>query len=148
MIAVMGLLTMLLMAMGMAISLGQFQEVPAVEWVRLGETIGREFRAEQVGIKVNLRVQPSVLVVTYSSLLDTKYDLSVQNAEMEKVATYAITNLSRREQMLVDEIQVTRSETHGRGCFRQTYVAHFTLPNPLRRPADRPGYLAPPLNPR
>lgn len=137
-IATMGMLTMLALALGMALSLGQFTEVPAVEWVRVSETIAREFKAEQVSTRINLRSSPSVMTVTYSSLIDTKYDLSVQNAEMENVAKYAITNYKGREQTLVDEIQVTRSETHGSGCFKQTYVAHFTLQNPLRK-ADRMG---------
>ena len=86
----MGLITLLVLAIGMAISLGQFQEVPAVEWIRLSESIAREFKAEHVGIKISLRDVPSRMVVTYSSLVDSKYDLSLQNAEMEKVANFAI----------------------------------------------------------
>jgi len=147
-ISIMGLLTLLVLAVGMAISLSQFQEVPAVEWIRLSESIGREFKAEHVGVKISLRDVPSRMVVTYSSLIDSKYDLSLQNAEMEKVATYAIRNYKGREQSKVDQIEITRSETHGRGCFRQTYVAHFTLPNPLRRTSDLPGFPGTPFDPR
>ena len=134
----MGMLSMLALALGMAISLGQFTEAPAVEWVRVSEGVAREFNAEQVSTRINLRVSPSVMTVSYSSLVDTKYDLSVQNAEMENVAKYAINSYKGREQTMVDEIQITRSETHGSGCFKQTYVAHFTLQNPLRK-ADRMG---------
>jgi hypothetical protein len=147
-ISMMGLLTLLVMSVGMAISLGQFQEVSAVEWVRLSESIARQFKAEHVGIKVNLRTLPSAMIVSYSSLVDSKYNLSLQNAEMESVANYAIKNFKGREQTMVDEIQVTRSETHGRGCFRQTYVAHFTLPNPLRRTIDRAAFPGMPYDPR
>jgi hypothetical protein len=139
MIASMGLITMLVLAAGMAVSLGQFQETPAVEWVRLAESIGQEFKADPVSVKLALRKTPSAMEISYSSLVDSKFDLSLQNAEMERVAGYAIRTYRGREQTLVDEIQITRSETHGRGCFQQTYVAHFTLPNPLRRP-DRPSY--------
>ncbi len=145
-IASMGLITMLLLAAGMAVSLGQFQEIPAVEWVRLAESIGREFKADPVSVKLSLRKTPSAMEIAYSSLVDSKFDLSVQNAEMEKLARYAIKTYKGKEQTLVDEIQITRSETHGRGCFQQTYVAHFTLPNPLRRP-DRPPYPGASFNP-
>ena len=138
-IVTMGLITLLAMALFMALSLEQFQEAPAVELVRLSEMIAREFKAEHVSLKIKRRDVPSVLAISYASLVDSKFDLSMQNKEMEAVATYAIKNYKGREQTTVDEIQVTRSETHGRGCFQQSYVAHFTLPNPMRRP-DRPGF--------
>jgi hypothetical protein len=138
-ITTMGLLTLLVMAIGMAVSLGQFTEVPAVEWIRLSESIAREFKAEHVSVKVNLRTVPSVMQIAYSSLVDSKFNLSMQNVEMENVATYATKTYKGRELSMLKEIQITRSETHGRGCFQQTYVAHFTLPNPLQR-TDRPGY--------
>lgn len=130
---------MLVLAIGMALSLGQFQETPAVEWVRLSEAVGREFKAEHVAVKIALQKNPSAMAIAYSSLLDTKFNLSVQNAEMENVAKFAIKNYKGKEQTMLDEIQITRSETHGRGCFQQTYVAHFTLPNPLKR-TDRPPF--------
>jgi hypothetical protein len=142
----MGLLTMLLLTAGMAITLGQFQEVPAAESVRLAGTIGRDFKADHVSVRILLQKSPSAMAISYSSLVDSKFDLSVQNAEMEKVANYAARAYKGREQTWVDEIQVTRSETHGSGCFQQTYVAHFTLPNPMRR-TDRSPLPGPTLNP-
>jgi len=141
----MGLLTMLLLAVGMAMTLGQFQEVPAAEWVRLSESIGRQFKAENVSVRVLLQRNPSAMAISYSSLVDSKFNLSMQNSEMESVAQYAIKAYKGREQMILDEIQITRSETHGRGCFQQTYVAHFTLPNPLRR-TDRSTIPGPSFN--
>ncbi len=144
----MGLVTMLVLAAGMMVSLGQFSETPAVEWVRLAELIGREFKAEPVGVRVNMRSMPSVMIINYSSLVDTKFNVSLQNAEMEKLARFAISNYKKdREQRLIEEIQVTRSETHGSGCFRQTYVAHYTLKNPFYNAAPPlfPG--GPPIRP-
>ncbi len=127
----MGLISMLILSLGMMLSLGQFTETPAAEWVKLSEQTGREFKAEPVSVRVNLRSMPRVMVINYSSLVDSHYDLSFQNKEMEKVARFALQNY--KEAKKVDEVQVTRSETHGRGCFRQTYVAHFTYPNPGRK---------------
>jgi hypothetical protein len=144
MVAVMGFITLLMMAMGMLISLGQFQEVPAAELVRLSQAIGREFNAENVGVKVRMHSTTTAFVVTYSSLVDSKYDLSLQNKEMEDVANYAIRNFRGREQSALDQIEVTRTETHGRGCFSQSYVSHFTLANPMKRAIFRPGMPAVP----
>lgn len=127
----MGLITMLALSAGMMLSLGQFTETPAIEWVRLGELIGREFKANPVGVRVNMRSRPSAMIINYSSLIDTKFNVSLQNAEMEKLANYAISNYKKgKEQRLIEEIQVTRSETHGSGCFKQSYVGHYTLKNP------------------
>ncbi len=148
MIVAMGLVTMLVLSAGMMVSLGQFQETPAIEWVRLAENIGREFKAEPVSVRVNLRSAPSAMIINYTALVDSKYNVSLQNAEMEKVARFAITNYKKgREQRLIEEIQVTRTETHGSGCFKQTFVAHFTLKNPFLNslPPGVPG--GPPLIP-
>lgn len=139
MIATMGLLTMLVLALGMMFSLGQFQDAPAAEWIKLAETVGREFKAEHVNIQMDLRKTPSSMKIAYSSLVDSKFNLSAQNAEMENLARFAIKTYKGREQTLVDEIQVTRSETRGRGCFQQTYVSTLTIPNPLRK-TERMGF--------
>jgi hypothetical protein len=132
----MGLISMLVLSMGMMLSLGQFQETPAAEWVKLAELTGRQFKADPTSIRVNLRSTPRVMVISYSSLVDSHFDLSLQNTEMENVARFALKNY--RDAKKVDEVQVTRSETHGRGCFRQTYVAHLTLPNPDRKENTSP----------
>jgi hypothetical protein len=132
----MGLMTLLVMSMAMMLTLGQFQETPAAEWVKLAEQTGRQFKANPVSIRVNLRSLPRVMVISYSSLVDSHYDLSLQNTEMENVAKYALQNY--KDAKKVDEVHVTRSETHGRGCFQQTYVAHFTLPNPRRKEEASP----------
>ena len=127
----MGLLTMLALSMGMMLSLGQFQESSASEWVKLAELAGRQFKANPISVRVNLRDVPRTMVIAYSSLVDSHYDLSVQNTEMENIAKFALKNYSQMKK--VDEVQVTRSETHGRGCFQQTFVSHFTYQNPDRK---------------
>jgi len=130
----MGLLSMLVLSLGMMLSLGQFQDSPAAEWVKLAEMTGRQFKANPTSIRANLRSMPKVMVINYSSLVDSHFDLSFQNKEMEEVARFALQHY--RDAKKIDEVQVTRSETHGRGCFQQTYVAHFTLPNPFRKKED------------
>jgi hypothetical protein len=127
----MGLLSMLALAIGMMVSLEQFQETPAAEWVKLAEQAGRQFKASPISLRVNLRSAPRSMVINYTSLVDSHYDLSLQNAEMESIAKYAIQNYSLAKK--VDEVQVTRTETHGRGCFRQTFVSQLTYPNPDRK---------------
>jgi hypothetical protein len=131
MVVGMGLLTMLALSMGMMLSLNQFTESSASEWVKLAELTGRQFKAKPISVRVNLKNTPRLMVITYSSLVDSHYDLSVQNTEMENVSKFALQNYSQAKK--IDEVQVTRSETHGRGCFQQTFVSHFTYPNPNRQ---------------
>jgi len=138
----MGLLSMLVLSMAMMLSLEQFKETSASEWVKLAEVTGRQFKANPISVRVNLRSTPRTMVINYSSLVDSHYDLSIQNTEMEEVSKFALQNYSQAKK--VDEVQVTRSETHGRGCFQQTFVSHFTYPNPNRQevlprfPVDTP----------
>ena len=131
MVVGMGLLSMLVLSLGMMLSLGQFTESSASEWVKLAELTGRQFKAKPLSVRANLQNTPRIMVITYSSLVDSHYDLSVQNTEMENVAKFALQNYSQAKK--VDEVQVTRSETHGRGCFQQTFVSHFNYPNPNRQ---------------
>jgi hypothetical protein len=130
----MGLISMLILSAGMMLSLGQFTETPAAEWVKLSEQTGREFTAQPISIRANLRNVPRVMVINYTSLVDSHFNLSLQNKEMENVARYALKNY--KDAKKIDEVQVTRSETHGRGCFQQTFVAHFTLPNPTQKESN------------
>jgi hypothetical protein len=146
MVVGMGLLTALALSMGMMLSLGQFTETSAAEWVKLAEQAGRQFKAKPISIRVDFRNTPRKMVITYSSLVDSHYDLSLQNKEMEDVAKYSLQNYSQAKK--VDEVQVTRSETHGRGCFQQTFVSHLTYANPDRKdPSQRFGADVP-LTPR
>jgi hypothetical protein len=130
-IAVMGVATVLLVSIAMVFSLAQFKEVPAGEWVKLAEAITSEFKAKSVSVRVNLSV-PGVMRIAYLAGIDSNYNLDVQNKEMEKVARFAIQNYKGKDLTYIEEVRVTRSETHGSGCFQQTYVANFTLPVPRR----------------
>jgi len=133
----MGAVTLLLISIAMIISLSQFQETPSVEWVRLAEQITAEFKAKNVAVRVNLNMPPGSLRVSYLAGLDSNYDLAVQNAEMERVAKFALQNYKGKDLRYVGEVKINRTEIHGSGCFQQTYVADFTLPVP-RRPAGMP----------
>lgn len=126
----MGFVTITLLIVGMMISLMQFQKgSPAVKFVKLAELVGREFKVDNVGADVRMDPAPGNLRITYLTRVDSKFDTSVQNAEMRKVAEFAIKNYEGSDRHHLGEIQVVRSETHGSGCFQTTYVARFTLPN-------------------
>jgi hypothetical protein len=149
-IIVMGFLTITLLVVGMMMSLTQFQAAsPAVKFVKLAEQISHEFKLEPVAAEVRLQPPPGALRVTYLTRVDTKFDITAQNAEMKKIAEFAIKNYQGNDRNWISDIQIQRSETHGSGCFQQTYVANFTLPNPYRgnrNNPDSPG--APMVSPR
>lgn len=131
-ILIMGVVLALVLAVGMMVTLGQFSETPALEWVRLAEAIKTEFKAHQVGVRVSYMNMPSVMRVNYVSGTDSKFNSSVQNSEMEAIANFALKNYKGRDLSSIDQVAVTRSEIHGSGCFQQTYVAKFELANPRR----------------
>ena len=147
-IALMGFVTLLLVTIAMVMSLTQFQETPSSEWVRLAEQITTEFKAQNVSVRVNLNVPPGSLRIGYLAGIHSNYSLEAQNAEMQRVAQFAAANYKGKDMRYVREVKVTRTETHGRGCFQTTYEGSFTLPvtprltdrfqQPPRPPEDAP----------
>jgi hypothetical protein len=131
-IAIMGTATLLLISIAMMLSLTQFQETPSGDWVKLAEQITAEFKAKSVSVRVNFSMAPGHLKITYVAGIDSKYDLASQNAEMERMARFAIATYKGKDMKYVTEIRVNRTEVHGSGCFQSTYVSNFTLPVPKR----------------
>jgi len=143
-LAIMGAITMILISIAMMFSLSQFQETPSGDWVKLGELITTEFQAKSVAVRVNFNMPPGHLKITYVAGVDSKYDLSSQNAEMERIARFAVANYKGRDMKYVTEVRVNRTEIHGSGCFQSTYVSNFTLPVPRReREFPAPGVAVP-----
>src|SRR6185436_2020247 len=129
----MGLVTMLALSMGMMVSLGQFQEVPAADWVKLAQGISEQFKFDNVTVRVDLQTGgPSKLKVAYITKSNSGHDSSAQNVEMENVAKFATDNYKGRELSRIDKVEITRSEIHGKGCFQTTYVANLSSDNPKR----------------
>jgi hypothetical protein len=133
-IVILAAITALMLSLGMMISLGQFQELPEAEWVKLGEAVTAEFKLEKVGVRVGLHESPTAMHLNYLTRADSKFNSSVQNAEMERIAAFAAKTYTGRDLYLIEKVKVIRSETHGSGCFQQTYVATFTYTNPNRTP--------------
>jgi hypothetical protein len=144
MIVVMGLITAMVLALAMMLSLGQFQEIPAADWVKLSESLTNEFKVTNVAVRVNLTSQPTQMKISYASPNDSKFDLSVQNAEMERVAAFAVKAYRGKDANMIDQVAVTRSETHGSGCFKQTYTASVSVPTPRRSVIPGNPFGAPP----
>jgi len=130
----MGVITILALTMGMVVSLGQFQEVPAAEWVKIAAAIAAEFKFENVSARVVFRGDaPSALKITYTTKPNANFDSSAQNVEMENVAKFAVENYKGKDLRKIDQVEISRSEIHGRGCFQTTYVANFTYANPKQK---------------
>lgn len=147
-IVILGAMTVLVLSFGMMVFLGQFQEIPAADWVKLAESTTAEFKLEKVAVRVNMMSTPTAMQISYLTKADTKFNSAAQNAEMQQVAEYAVRTYVGKDLYLIEQIQVTRSETHGGGCFQQTYVANLTYANPRRSPPPaRFGAPFPPRNP-
>ena len=143
-IAIMGTATMILISIAMMFSLSQFQETPSGDWVKLAEQITPEFKAKSVAVRINFSMPPGHMKITYVAGIDSKYDLASQNAEMERMARFAIATYKGRDMKYVTEIRINRTEVHGSGCFQSTYVSNFTLPVPRQeREFQTPGAPAP-----
>jgi hypothetical protein len=125
----MGTATLVLVSIAMMFSLSQFQETPSGDWVKLAELITPEFKTQSVSVRVTLS-ENGYMKIAYVAGVDSKYDLSSQNAEMERLARFALKNYKGKDMRYVREIRVHRTEVHGSGCFQSTYVSTYTLPVP------------------
>jgi hypothetical protein len=130
----MGLITMLALSMGMMVTLGQFQEAPAADWVKLAQAMTDQFKFDNITVRVDLHsAGPLKMKIAYVTKANSGFDSSAQNVEMENVAKFATEHYKGRDLTKIDQVEVTRSEIHGKGCFQTTYVATFTLDNPKKR---------------
>jgi hypothetical protein len=134
MIVCMAAVTALALVMGMMVSLGQLQEVPAAEWVKLAEATSARFNLEKVSVRVDLLTKPTAMQLSYLTRNDTKFDTTLQNTEMANIAQFAVETYKGKDLHLIENVMITRSETHGSGCFQETYVAKFSTANTKRTP--------------
>jgi hypothetical protein len=146
----MAAVTVLALSFGMMVFLGQFQEIPAADWVKLAEATNAQFKLEKVAVRVTLVGSPTAMHINYLTKADSKFNTAAQNAEMERVAGFAVRTYGGKDLYLIEQINVTRSEVHGGGCFQQTYVANFSMANPRRTPPPSRGVgmPIPPIPPR
>jgi len=135
----MAAVTTVALVMGMMLSLNQLQEVPAADWVKLAEATTARFNLEKVSVRVDLMGRPTSMQLSYLTKADSKFDTSLQNAEMERIAQFAVDTYKGKDLHLIENVLITRSETHGSGCFQETYVAKLTYVNTRRTQPSRFG---------
>jgi hypothetical protein len=131
--------TALILVVGMMVSLNQLQEHPAAHWVKLAEATTARFNLEKVSVRVDLVAKPTSMQLSYLTKTDTKFDTTIQNAEMDAVAQFAVNTYKGNDLHQIENVLITRSETHGSGCFQETYVAKYTYVNPRRTQPSRFG---------
>src|ERR1043166_3807590 len=135
-ILVIGFLTLVLMVMALLLVLKGYSESPYSTSTKLAIAIKNEFQFDSVGTVAEVAPTSdglrSVLKVSYDTHVDTKFDVDVQNREMDRVAKFAAEKSDAEDRRRFVEIQVRRIEFHNRGCFHQKYQSERTVPNPFR----------------
>lgn len=140
-IAVTGFLAVVFMIVAMLLALGSLEQTPAAHRIRLAERVRSHFKFESVGAHVGPMDGRTVLLVSYETTRDSKYNVSEQNREMREVAEFAAAQYDDKDRRLIDEIRVKRVEVRSGGCWQRRLVAYHTAPNPHRTPLLRPeGY--------
>jgi len=131
-IIILGFLTVVILVIAMLGALRTFGDSPQSNATKLALSIKGEFKFESVGTVVRDEGMKGALFVHYETHANSKFNQEAQLSEMEKVALFASSKLDIGERKRVDEIRVRRTEIHGRGCFKQSYVANHVRPNPNR----------------
>jgi hypothetical protein len=136
-----GAVAALLLVVAMMASLSQFKDTPAAMRTALAASIQNEFQFIATGTEVRNQAEKSWLRIVYEAKpsKDIAFSKEASDAEMTRVAQYAIEHYKGRDRTVLDEIRVYRSETHGRGCFQSEYKADLAIPNPIRKaPGEKP----------
>jgi hypothetical protein len=135
-IAMMGFITVMIIVVAMLLSLTMFQQSPASNRARLAQEVKNEFGFPEVGSDVRDILGRTVLIVSYESPVDSKYDLAVQKAEMEKVATFVEGKYDGDDRRSIQELRVRRREVKARGCWKKLIESDHSIQNP-RFPAPK-----------
>ena len=137
-IVIVGFLTVIILVMSMLLMLKQYGDSTYSSSTKHALAIRNKFAFESVGTGTRDDGARCFLLIQYETHADSKFDLSAQMREMQKVAEFAVEKLDPAERKRFDEIRVRRTEIHGRGCFQQSFVANHSLPNPHRLPSRPP----------
>jgi len=129
-ILILGILTALLLTLGMLFTLDQFQQFPAGNRVKFAETIRTEFQFDSAGADVSPVDGKMVLRISCMTTKDSKHDQTAQRQEMERVAAFAAVKYDGKDKSTIQEIQIRRAEVRGKGCFQKTYHNHHTAAPP------------------
>jgi len=143
-IIILGFLTVVILVIAMLGALRTFGDSPQSNATKLALAVKAEFKFESVGTAVRDEGMKGALFVQYETHADSKFNQEAQLREMEKVALFASSKLDIGERKRVDEIRVRRTEIHGRGCFKQSYVSNHVQPNPNRGGMLPPSPFRPP----
>ena len=141
-IVVIGALCLGFMIVAWLLVLKGYNESSYSTATKLALAIKNEFHFESVGTttQVTSTVEglKRVLMVQYDTHADSKFDVDVQNREMDRVGKFAVESSDRGDRPRFVEIRVRRTEIHGRGCFQQSYVSDRVVPNPFHIPPGPP----------
>ena len=131
-ILILGFLTVIVLVIAMLGALRQFGDSPHSNATKLALAIKGEFHFESTVTATRNEGMRGFLVIHYETHADSKFNQELQIGEMQKVAQFAAGKFDASDKRNIDEIQVRRTEVHGRGCFQQSYVATTSVPNPHR----------------
>lgn len=120
-ILILGILTALLLTLGMLFTLDQYQQSPAGNRFKFAETIRTEFQFDSAGADVSPIEGKMVLRISFMTTKDSKHDPAAQRQEMERVAAFAAGKYDGKDRSSIQEIQIKRAEVRGKGCFQKTY---------------------------
>ncbi len=120
-----GVLGFLVVTILMWWTLDQFEGTPAGNMAKLANDVQGQFQFDGAGVDASREGKETILRVEYRTSRNSKYDLEVQNREMDKVAQYAAAGYAEERKQEVDRVHVTRHELRGSGCFQDTYTSNL-----------------------
>lgn len=133
MVLVLGILGMGMLMLGMCVSLDTFAGSAAGARVKVAQGARSQFGFESAAAWLTMEGSKRVLHVSYVTRQSSGFDMTVQNAELERVGTYVVNHYDGTDKKEIDEIRVLRTEIRGRGCWQSRETQQVVRPNPHRK---------------
>lgn len=131
MIAVLGVLTFALIAVGMLISLTALQSTPAGNRAKLANEIRESFQFDAVRVDREKQGEKETLVVQYETELPLHDNAEGLESQMNAVAVFVWQKCDQKDKDEVDRVLVVRNELRQSGCDKTIVRDEYKSRNPM-----------------
>lgn len=130
-IAVLGVLTFALIAVGMLISLSALQTTPAGNRAKLANEIRESFQLEAVRVDREKQGEKETLVVLYETEEPLHDRATELESQMSAIAVFVWQKCDQKDKDEVDRVLVVRNEIRPSGCDKTVVRDEYKSRNPM-----------------
>jgi hypothetical protein len=129
-IAVLGVLSFALIAVGMLWSLSALEQTPAGNRAKLANQIREAFRLEGVRVDREIRNGRETIIVTFETEVPLHDKPTELESQLSAIAVFVWQKCDEKDKEEVDRVLVVRQEIRESGCDREVLRDEYKSKNP------------------